>query len=86
MTRDHLQVVLDNPSNIFFTGQRVEGRVIIIIIIVVVVIIRSPNNLCPLNVIHVRTGDDSPDRGEEDEALEAQAGREGICERSFSFY
>ena len=29
-----LQVVLDNPSNIFFTGQRVEGRVIIIVTII----------------------------------------------------
>jgi len=25
------QVVLDNPSNIFFTGQRVEGRVMIVL-------------------------------------------------------
>ena len=34
-----LQVVLDNPSNIFFTGQRVEGRVIIIITIIEVIVI-----------------------------------------------
>ena len=30
---ENFQVVLDNPSNIFFTGQRVEGRVIVAIII-----------------------------------------------------
>ena len=58
----------------------------VFVIIMVVVIIRSSNNLCQLNVIHVWTGDDSPDGGKEDEALEAQAAREGICERSISFH
>ena len=35
---ENFQVVLDNPSNIFFTGQRVEGRVSVPIIITTIVI------------------------------------------------
>ena len=48
---ENFQVVLDNPSNIFFTGQRVEGRVIIPITITTIVIKLSIIVIIPLFLI-----------------------------------